>query len=103
MAMQITRDDKGNVVHIESDGHVVLTGPIRGTVTTGDGTTYDVSEVAVEVHPDHADEVAHLIGKRYEAEGHPDDVEFDEDLGRSVQRPFVYEAPAQFADTNMEA
>ncbi len=69
--LNITKDSNGRVVSIESDGHVVLTGPIRGEVTTTDGTVYDVSEVAVEVQEDHAAEVAHLIGQRYADEGHP--------------------------------
>lgn len=73
MTIKIT---PGSVV---SDGHVVLTGPITGTVTTDDGTTYDVSAVAVEVPDEHAAEVAHLIGQRYADEGHPTDPEFTYD------------------------
>ena len=59
-------------VHYKSDGHVVLTGPIRGQVQLENGTVYDVTEPVIEVDPNHADEVAHRIGLRYEAEGHPD-------------------------------
>jgi hypothetical protein len=78
----------GNYV-AEPHEHVVLTGPIAGTVTTQDGTTYDVSAAAVSVDPDHAAEVAHLIGSRYAAEGHPNHDE---------RTPFVYNAPDEFAD-----
>lgn len=51
--------------------HAVLTGPISGTVTCADGTTYDVTPQLVEVADHHAAEVAHLIGLRYATEGHP--------------------------------
>ena len=67
--MAIQRTDTGWV----SDGHVVVTGPARGAVTLEDGTTYDVSADVIEVEsPDHAEEVADLIGRKFEAEGHPD-------------------------------
>jgi hypothetical protein len=54
-----------------SDAHVVITGPISGTVTTADGTVYDVSAAAIPVAEEHRQEVADLIGDRYAAEGHP--------------------------------
>lgn len=66
-----TNDDGTPRYHFHSDGHVVYSGPITGHVETADGTRYDVSDHFVEVHPGHADEVAHLIGERYAAEGHP--------------------------------
>lgn len=70
-----------------SDGHVVLTGPIQGTVTTTDGTVYDVSAPVVEVaHLGHAAEVAALIGDRYQAEGHP---------AHDAEHPFVHTQPTQ--------
>jgi hypothetical protein len=50
---------------------VVITGPIQGTVECEDGTVYDVSADAINVDPDHAAEVAALIGQRYQDEGHP--------------------------------
>jgi len=54
------------------DGHVVFTGPAYGPVTTSDGTVYDVSEQVIEVaSPEHAGEVAHLIGVIHEENGHP--------------------------------
>lgn len=84
---------------IVSDGHVVLTGPIQGSVTLDDGTVVDVSPVVVEVSsPEEAAELADKIGQRYAEEGHPDDVELDTDedsetFGQMVQREFVYVAP----------
>lgn len=82
--------------HVEA-AHVVLTGPIKGRLILADGTPYDVNAYAVPVaSPEHAAELAHLIGLHYEAEGHPDDQEFDEESGLMVQRPFVYERPAEF-------
>ncbi len=79
--MQIT---PGQIV-AAPDEHVILTGPIAGTVTTKDGTTIDVGPVAVAVPDDKAAEVAHLIGLRYAAESHPND------------STFAYEAPKKFA------
>lgn len=60
-----------------SDGHVVITGPIQGSVTTADGTTYDVSAAVVEVADHHGAEVAGLIGDRYATEGHPSHADGD--------------------------
>jgi hypothetical protein len=54
-----------------TDAHVVITGPISGTVTTADGTTYDVSADQIQVAEQHRQEVADLIGDRYATEGHP--------------------------------
>lgn len=52
--------------------HAVLTGPIRGSVTLADGTEVDVQPDVVYLDTlDQAHEVAHLIGERYAAEGHP--------------------------------
>lgn len=53
--------------------HVLLTGPIRGSVVLADGTTVDVTPGEVYLDsPEAAAEAAHLIGERYQAEGHPD-------------------------------
>ncbi len=52
--------------------HVILTGPIKGSVTLADGTVIDVSEPVIEAPLDQHGEIAHLIGQRYAAEGHPD-------------------------------
>lgn len=64
--------------------HVVLTGPIQGSVTLDDGTSYDVSGFAVDAPLEHHAEIAHLIGLRYAAEGHPD---------HDADTPFVYTTP----------
>lgn len=74
--------------------HVVLTGPITGTVTLDDGTVVDVTQPVVGVEsPERAAEIAHAVGLRYAEEGHPDDIEVDEESGELVQRPFDYVAP----------
>lgn len=69
--------------HYESDGAVLITGPIYGTVTTEDGTAYDVSDQVIEIDPAHAGELAHKIGVHHEETGdHPD---------HSPDNPFVHE------------
>lgn len=88
---------------IVSSGHVVLTGPIRGSVTLEDGTVVDVTPEIVEVSGQaEADEVAHLVGLRYAEEGHPNDVERDPESGELIQQPFVYVDPATLAATLTE-
>lgn len=72
--------------------HVLLTGPIKGTVELEDGTVVDVTPPVIAVSDDQAAEIAHRIGERYAAEGHPDDIEVDES-GELVQRSFDYQAP----------
>lgn len=63
--------------HFAYEGEcVVITGPITGAVTTADGTIYDVSDAVIEVDPEHAAEVAHLIGTEYALNGHPTDDTF---------------------------
>jgi hypothetical protein len=70
---------------IVSEGHVVLTGPITGTVTLDDGTVVDVTQPVIEVADKaQADAVAHQIGQRYAAEGHPE-----------VPEGFVYDGPGK--------
>ena len=60
-----------------SDKHVVLTGPIRGSVTLPDGTEVNVTDKVIYVDDvETALAVAHEIGLRFEAEGHPDDPAF---------------------------
>ncbi len=57
---------------VEGDTHAVVTGPVYGTVTLPDGTTYDVSDDVIEVASlEHAGHVAHAIGVRHQEEGHP--------------------------------
>ncbi|MGL5826897.1 MAG: hypothetical protein ACRCYU_19115 [Nocardioides sp.] len=85
--------------------HVLLTGPITGVVTKGDGTVVNVTPGVIAVADQaEANELAHLIGLRYQAEGHPDDIEVDDNpdsdtYGQVVQREFVYEVPAELAET----
>lgn len=65
--------------------HAVMTGPVQGQVTLADGTVVDVSPGVVLVDtPEQAAEVADLIGKRYQSEGHP---------SHDADRPFVYTPP----------
>lgn len=71
---------------IESDGHVVLLPPgLTGTVTVGDGTTYDLgpaTQIAVEVDSHkHAREVA-LLASRLAHEDDSIPVEHDEAQSR---------------------
>lgn len=52
--------------------HALFTGPIRGTVRLADGTEVDVRPDVIYLDdPAQVAEVAHLIGERYAAEGHP--------------------------------
>lgn len=63
--------------------HIVLTGPITGTVTLEDGTVVNVNDNVVAAdNPEQAAEIAHLVGQRYADEGHP-----------QVPEGFVYEPP----------
>jgi hypothetical protein len=79
---------------VEGD-HVILTGPIQGSVELADGTVIDVSAPFIEVDDDQAAEVADLIGQRYAEEGHPDLVENDPETGEPVQQQFVYVPPSE--------
>lgn len=89
--LEITRDEDGRIVHIHSDGHVLLTGPIRGTVTLDDGTVVDVTPDVIEVSgPVEAAQIDKQIGAHWVTHGHPDDVEWDDETQSRVQRPFVY-------------
>lgn len=66
--------------------HVLLTGPIRGTVTKADGTEVDVTPGVIAVDSvEEAEEISFLIGEHFVANGHPDDVE------DGVQRPFDHQ------------
>jgi hypothetical protein len=50
--------------------HQVLTGPIGGTVSLADGTTYNISPSVVEVASEaHAGELVHYIEQMHEANG----------------------------------
>lgn len=92
MTLEITRDQHGNITYVQSDGHVVITGPVTGIMTLADGTKVNVNDPVVEVDsPEQAAELAHLIGQHWAENGHPHDVEYDDDAGEVVQRPFVYD------------
>jgi hypothetical protein len=78
------------------DTHALLTGPIRGTVVKEDGREIDVTAPIVYLSSkEEAEEVAFLVGERYAEEGHPDDIERDDD-GNLVQRPFEHVVPKKF-------
>ena len=52
--------------------HVLLTGPIKGTVTLPDGRTFDVNADMIEVEDvATALAISDAIGKRHEERGHP--------------------------------
>jgi hypothetical protein len=67
--------------HIEAPGeHVVLVGPIQGTVTLDDGEIVKVSaEAVVARDEDHAARIADAVGRAYAENGHPTDPDFTYD------------------------
>jgi hypothetical protein len=76
--------------------HALYTGPIQGLLTLNDGTVVNVNPDVIEVaNQEQADEISFLIGEHWVANGHPHDVEEDED-GNPVQRPFVHVHHAKF-------
>lgn len=90
MTMTVTRQgiNEDGTPHYSVTGadHVVWTGnfPMQGSVTCQDGTTYDVSPTLVAVaSPEHATEVAVLIGDKLAAEGHPVVPDWAEQLAAS--------------------
>lgn len=56
-------DTEGNT------GGLLLTGPVFGTVTLSDGTTYDVSPEVIEHAAGHAGAICHHIEKIHESLG----------------------------------
>lgn len=53
--------------------HALITGPVKGTVTTADGEDVDVTAPVLHFDSvDKAREVADLIGQRHAERGHPD-------------------------------
>ena len=59
-------------LHYISDGPVVLTGPVTGSVTV-DGEKVNVAPAVIPVESEeHAAAVAEAIAVKLEAEGHPD-------------------------------
>lgn len=78
--------------HIEAE-HVVLTGPITGTVTLPDGEVIDVTQPVVAVRDEaHAAEVAHAIGLHWaQPENiHPGQLDVQDD-GSVVVNEFQYD------------
>lgn len=76
---------------------VVLVGPITGVVTLEDGTGVNVTPDQVPVDhlsDEQVEELAHLVAMHYYTNGHPNDVETD-DEGNPVQRPFNYDNPPE--------
>ena len=72
--------------------HVVLTGPITGTVTLEDGTRVDVSAPVVVVESqERAAEVAHAIGLHWQQPEnvHPQQIDITDD--GPVINEFVYD------------
>lgn len=50
--------------------HLLITGPVTGTITVVDGTRYDVTGEVIEcASQDHARQVAHFIGLQHEETG----------------------------------
>lgn len=75
--------------------HAVITGPIQSLITLEDGTVVNASPDVIYLETyEQALDAADKIGKHYETNGHPDDIEQDEN-GNYVQRPFVYHAPEE--------
>jgi hypothetical protein len=72
--------------------HVVLTGDyFRGVVETEDGYSVDATPGMILVDTlEHAQEIGFIIGEHFVENGHPADIEEDED-GNLVQRPFFHE------------
>lgn len=80
--------------HYESDDDsksVLITGPATGDLTLADGTTYNVSEAAIEVDPSHVDELCHLIGLQHEETGRFDVSASESPTGEPIQ--FKHECP----------
>lgn len=70
-----TNEDGSPRYHFHSDDPtkpVVYTGPnINGNVTLPDGTVYDVSEHYIEVEPGHDGLLSHVLGMKFQDDGHP--------------------------------
>ena len=78
--------------------HALYTGPIQWLLTLADGTVVNVNPDVIEVTgQEQADEISFLIGEHWVKNGHPDDIEDDDD-GEVVQRPFVHVHDEKFAD-----
>lgn len=72
--MAITKTFDGEKFAYVSDDpscHALLTGPVFGSVSAADGTSYNVSQDWVEVKNEHVGEVMHQIGLKHEGNGNP--------------------------------
>jgi hypothetical protein len=90
MAIRVSINPDTGQTHYDVDGHAILTGPVRGTVVTSDGTHYDVSPDVIEVPLDkaeHVGEIDHNIGVILERNGHP----FNTARGAEDYHPLVDE------------
>lgn len=60
-----------NYIFDGSDGMegVLFTGPVRGSVTLSDGTSYDLTPEVIEHLPGHAGPLCHHIERRLEESG----------------------------------
>lgn len=67
--------------------HALITGPVKGTVTTADGEDIDVTAPVLHFDSvEKAHEVADLIGRRHAERGHPD---------HDPDQPFRVESPRE--------
>lgn len=72
MTLRVEVNPDGTL-HYISDGPIVLTGPVNGTVDLPGGKTVNVTPAVVEVADDaEAVQLANAIGEKLMAEGHPD-------------------------------
>lgn len=73
---RVVADDGTLTTRVWSDdptAHIVLTGPIQGTVTTADGSVVDVTADFVEASSQaEALAISDAIGAKHEKQGHPD-------------------------------
>lgn len=69
---------------MSEQSHALITGPVKGTVTTGAGDEVDVTApVLYFSSPEEAMDVADAIGRKYADHGHPD---------HDADQPFVHES-----------
>ena len=88
MAIEVDQET-GKLHYNFPDAVVVYVGPdIKGHVTTADGEQVNVTpDVVVAKSPEHAAEIAHLVGLRFANEGHP--------LHKDEDTPFIYTPPQE--------
>lgn len=72
MALRVEVNPDGSLQYI-SDGPLVMTGPIEGSVVLPDGSRVNVTPAFIEADDDdHAVAIAEAIGRRHAEQGHPD-------------------------------